>query len=68
MRVRYDEDDDILTYEVSDEPIEYAEEMEQVIVHFTKDSKPVLLEILNAKDFLSKAIKIGKKKKAKFTK
>ncbi len=50
MKVRYDQEDDVLTYEVSDEPIEYAEEMGQVIVHFTKDSKPVLLEILNAKN------------------
>lgn len=63
MKVRYDKEDDILTYEVSDEPIEYAEQMEQVIVHFTKDSKPVLLEILNAKDFLSRALRIRKKRK-----
>lgn len=68
MKIRYDQEDDILTYEVSDDPIDYAEEMGQVIVHFTKDSKPVLLEILNAKEFLSKALKIGKKKKSKFAK
>ena len=52
MKVRSDEEDDVLTYEVSDEPIEYAGEMGQVIVHFTKDSKPVLLEILDAKNFV----------------
>jgi hypothetical protein len=65
MKIRYDQEDDILTYEVSDDPIDYAEEMGQVIVHFTKDSKPVLLEILNAEEFLSKALKIGKKKKGR---
>jgi uncharacterized protein YuzE len=54
MKVRYDEDDDILTYEVSDEPIEYAEEMGQIVIHFTKNSKPVLLEILNARIFSQK--------------
>lgn len=63
MKVRYNQEDAVLTYEVSDEPIEYTEEMGQVIVHFTKDSKPVLLEILDAKDFLSKALKIGRKKR-----
>jgi hypothetical protein len=62
MKLRYDKDDDVLMYKVSDEPIEYAEEMGWVIVHFTRDSKPVLLEILNAKEFLSEAMKTGRKK------
>lgn len=65
MKVTYDQDDDILMYEVSEEPIDYAEEMGQVVIHFTRNSKPVLLEILNARDFLSKAVKMSSKKKAK---
>ena len=53
MKVTYSKDEDILMYEVSDEPIDYAEEMDSVIVHFTKSGKPVLLEVLNASDFLA---------------
>lgn len=57
MRVRYSTTEDILTYEVSDEPIDYAEEMDSVIVHFTKAGKPVLLEILDASKFLTRTIR-----------
>jgi len=32
--------------------IDYAEEEGQMIIHFSKDGEPVLLEILDAKDFL----------------
>ncbi len=48
-------------YEVSDEPIDYAEEMDSVIVHFTKSGKPVLLEILDASRFLARTIRATKK-------
>lgn len=46
-------------YEISDEKIDYAEEMGPVIVHFTKDSKPVMLEILDASEFLTQATRIA---------
>ncbi|MEX2431638.1 MAG: DUF2283 domain-containing protein [Dehalococcoidia bacterium] len=51
-KIRYSKDVDALTVELSAEPIDYAEEMGPVIVHFTKAGQPVLLEILNAKDFV----------------
>jgi uncharacterized protein YuzE len=57
MKVDYDKDEDILMYEVSDEPIDYAEEMDSVIVHFTKSGKPVLLEVLDASQFLTLTMK-----------
>jgi len=56
MKVRYDREDDILMIEVSDEPIDYAEEVNSIIVHFTKEGKPVLLEILDATEFLEDII------------
>lgn len=59
MRVKYDREEDILVYEISDEKIDYAEEMGPVIVHFTKDSKPVMLEILDASEFLTQATRIA---------
>ncbi len=36
MKVKYSRGEDILLIEVSDEPIEYAEEVGPIIVHFTK--------------------------------
>ena len=43
---------------VSDEPIGYAEEAERFIVHFSKDGKPVLFEILDAKNFIVESFNV----------
>ncbi|MCJ7445199.1 MAG: DUF2283 domain-containing protein [Methanotrichaceae archaeon] len=51
-RIKYSKDVDALLVELSDKPIDYAEEERQIIVHFTKDGEPVLLEILDAKEFM----------------
>lgn len=61
MKVRYDREADILLIEGSNEKIDYAEEMGPIIVHFTKDRKPVLLEILDASDFISSISRITMK-------
>ena len=55
LRMRYDPHVDILLVEVSNRPIDYAEEMGSVIVHFTKQHKPVALEILDASQFVTQA-------------
>lgn len=52
MKVKYSPDVDILMVWLSDEPFDYAEEVDGVITHFSADGKPVLLEIQGAKDFL----------------
>ena len=54
--VRYSKDVDILMVKVSDEPIAYAEEAERFIVHFSEDGRPVLLEIMDAKDFVLESL------------
>jgi len=51
-KIKYDKDTDILLIEFSDKPIDYAEEEGQLIIHFTKNEEPVLLEILDAKEFI----------------
>lgn len=51
-KIKYDKDTDILLIEFSDKPIDYAEEEGQLIIHFTKNGEPVLLEILDAKEFI----------------
>lgn len=50
-RIKHSKDVDALLIELSDKPIDYAQEG-QIIVHFAADGEPVLLEILDAKDFL----------------
>lgn len=55
MKIKYNKEDDVLIVETAPGQIDYAEEMGPLIVHFTKDDKPVVLEILDASDFLSKA-------------
>lgn len=51
-KIKYDKDTNILLIEFSDKPIDYAEEEGQIIIHFTKNEEPVLLEILEAKEFI----------------
>lgn len=51
-KIKYDKDSDILLIELSEKPIDYAEEEGQIIIHFTKDKETVLLEILDAKEFI----------------
>ncbi|MEW6006869.1 MAG: DUF2283 domain-containing protein [bacterium] len=59
MKISYDRESDIMMLEVCGGTIDYAEELGSVIVHFTKEGKPVLLEILDASEILSLATKIG---------
>ena len=48
-------------YEVSDESIDYAEEVGPIIVHFSKNGKPVLMEILDASEFIAVTTKVTMK-------
>jgi len=57
MKLRYDKDDDILTIDqgAPGDTIEYAEEVGSVIAHFAPDGRAILLEILDASQFLAAA-------------
>ncbi|MEM2058398.1 MAG: DUF2283 domain-containing protein [Thermoproteota archaeon] len=57
MRIRYSRSEDVLLVELSDEKVDYAEEMGPIIVHFTEDGKPVILEILDASEFIAELSK-----------
>ena len=59
MKIKYDREVDIITIDQGDvgDKIAYGEEMGPFIAHFTEEGKLVLLEILEASDFLSVAIK-----------
>ena len=57
-RISYDIESDVLRVEVSKKTIDYAKEMGNIIVHFTREGIPVYLEILEAKGFLKKSKQI----------
>lgn len=44
----YEPEDDVLNLWLSRKPIDYAEQIGDVIVHFTKDQEAVYIEILDA--------------------
>ena len=55
-KMRYSRDVDILTVNLSDEPIDHAEESGPFIVHFSDDGRPVLVEIQDAKEFVLESL------------
>lgn len=58
MSLKYYRDDNILVIRLSKTPYEYAEKQGDFIVHFSKDNKPVRIEVLNAKRFLKETSSI----------
>jgi uncharacterized protein YuzE len=63
MKIRYDGEEDIVTLDVSAENIDHAEQIGSIIVHFSKQGKPVLLEILDASEFIAETTKAMAKSK-----
>jgi len=57
MKVRYSRDEDVLLVELSEDKVDYAEEMGPVIVHFTEGGRPIILEILDASEFITEISK-----------
>jgi uncharacterized protein YuzE len=60
-KISYEPEADVLMWEITDKPIDYAKEVGNVIVHFTKDNVPVLIEILEASKFLARVKNLVKK-------
>jgi uncharacterized protein YuzE len=54
-KISYEPEADILPLEIGGKNIDYAKEIGNLVVHFSKNDKPVLIEILNASKFLGKA-------------
>lgn len=48
-KIKYNGDVDILLIELNDSDIDYAEEYDDIIIHYSKDGVPVLIEALEAK-------------------
>ncbi|MDO8618139.1 MAG: DUF2283 domain-containing protein [Candidatus Uhrbacteria bacterium] len=54
-KISYEPEADVLIWELTDKKIYSAKELGNVVVHFTKNDTPVLIEILEASKFLSQA-------------
>ena len=52
-KISYSKDVDALLIELSEDPIAYAEEEGQVILHYSQDEKLVLFEILDFRRLMS---------------
>lgn len=62
-KISYEPEADILMWEITNKPIDYAKEIGDVVVHFTKNNMPVLIEILEASKFLAKVKNLIKENK-----
>ena len=62
-KISYELEADVLMWEITDKPIDYAKEIGDVVVHFTKNNMPVLIEILEASKFLAKVKNLVKENK-----
>lgn len=57
-KVNYEPEADVMSWEISTRPIDYAEEAGSFIVHYSKDHIPVLVEILDASRFLNQSMEM----------
>jgi len=55
VKISYEPEADVLMWEISNKSIDFAKEVGNVVVHFTKNNVPVLIEILEASKFLARA-------------
>lgn len=62
MKIRYYKDADLLSLRISKEPYKFARQTGDLIVHYTEDKEPVLIEIVNAAKFLKDTTKLVPKK------
>ena len=53
-KISYEPEADVLMWEIANKPIDYAKEIGNVVVHFTKNNIPVLIEVLEASKFLAR--------------
>jgi uncharacterized protein YuzE len=57
-KMRYDHEDDVLMiWFAVDKQVDHAEQVGQSILHVTANGEPVLLEILQARDFVPELVR-----------
>jgi uncharacterized protein YuzE len=61
LKFKYIKENDILIIVLSHGKIEHVEHAGPINIHFSIDKKPILIEILDATNFLKKALDFTKK-------
>ena len=57
-RMRYDAEDDVLMIWFAEgEQVDHAEQIGKAILHVTEAGEPILLEILDARDFVADLVR-----------
>ena len=56
--MQYDLESNILSWEITKDPIDHSLELGNFIIHLSKLKKPVLIEILNASKFVGQMDKV----------
>jgi len=56
--MQYDLEANLISWEISKDPIDHAIELGNFIIHLSKAKKPVLIEILNASKFVGQIDKV----------
>ncbi len=54
-RISYEPEADVLMWEIPNQPIDYAQEVGNIVMHFNENNKPILVEILEASKFFNRA-------------
>lgn len=62
IKIIYEPEDDVLNIWFSKKQIDYAEDNNYVITHYTKEDEPVYVEVLFASRFLKKKDNLKKAK------
>lgn len=62
MKAKYYKDADLLSLRITNTPYKYARQTGDVIVHYSNDKEPVLIEIVNAAKFLKDTAQMLPKK------
>ena len=64
MNIRYDREEEVLMLELDPQgQIDHAEHIDSVITHLTRSGSPVLLEILDATEFLTRVVRAAMRSK-----
>jgi len=61
----YDEESNLISLEIAKGKIAYAKDFKNVIIHFSKAHKPILIEILDASKFIGQFEQIKNLKEIK---
>jgi len=58
MKFRYDKENDAMMIWLSNDPVDYAKQKKNVIIHFSRNNKPMLIEVLDAMKFAKDYTKV----------